>query len=143
MDILEFVELAKRSTGGTFTVSNEGYVWDVSEKSYATGFQVGIGSLAMIPLRRDGEDIDDDSLIAHIVGAVSDFYYGTTYNGGVERSLGLWVENHKDGGATLYVDTTVWIGDKLRANIVGAVMCEKEIYDWANEKCLPVIPAGK
>lgn len=143
MDILEFVDFAKRTTGGTYTVSNEGYVWKISHKSYVSGYQVGIGSLAMIPLRRDGEDIDDDSLTAYLVGAVSDFYYGTTYNGGVERSLGLWVENHKDGGATLYVDTTVWVADQLSANIVGAVLCEKEIYDWENDKCLTVIPAGK
>ena len=143
MDILEFVEFAKRTSGGTYSVSNTNYMWEISHKSYVSGYQVGIGSLAMIPLRRDGEDIDHDSLVAYLVGAVSDFYYGTTYNGGVERSLGLWVENHKSGDATLYVDTTVWVADQLSANIVGAVLCEKEIYDWENDKCLPVVRAGK
>jgi hypothetical protein len=143
MDILEFVNFAKRTSGGTFSVSNKSYMWEISHKSYVSGFQVGVGNLDMIPLRRDGEDIDDETLLEKVMSAVSDLYYDTTYNGGVERSLGLWVENESDGGATLYIDTTVWVADKLSANIVGAVMCEKEIYDWENDKCLPVIPLGK
>jgi hypothetical protein len=142
MNIGEFVELSKRSAGGTFTVSNTNYEWEISEKSYPTGYQVGVGNLAMIPLVRHGENLYEGTLYDYVVGAVSDFYWGTTYNGGVERSLGIWVEEDRFGGATLYIDTTVWVADQLSANIVGAVLCEKEIYDWQNDKCLTVIPVG-
>ncbi len=143
MNIGEFVEFAKRTSGGTYTVSNTNYEWEILHKSYVSGFQVGIGNIDIIPLCRDGEDYSADIVEDRIVSAVSEHYWTTAFNGGVERSLGMWVESGAGGDATLYIDNTVWVADQLSANIVGAVLCEKEIYDWENDKCLPVVPAGK
>lgn len=141
MDIQQFVEVAKRCSGGTFAVSSVDYEWEISEKSYPTGYQVGVRNLAQIPVRRDGQDIHDGQLFELILEAVSVFYYGNLLSE-VDRWLGLWVENEKNGDATLYIDETVWVADKLSANIVGAVLGEKEIYDWANDKCLTVVKSG-
>jgi len=127
MDIREFVEVVKSSAGGTYQVHSESYEWQIVAESFGAGYQVGIGNIAMIPLRRDGEDISDESLFDLVLEAVSDFYWTTRYNGTIERFLGCWVENHRDGGATLYIDNTTWVADQLSANITGAVLGEKEI----------------
>ena len=141
MDIREFVEFAKRCSGGTFAVSSVDYEWQILDKVYSGGYQVGVRNLAQIPVRRDGRDIHDGQLFELILEAVSVFYYGNLLSP-IDRDFGIWVENEKNGDATLYIDETVWVADHLSANIVGAVLGEKEIYDWQNDKCLTVVKAG-
>lgn len=141
MDIQQFVEFAKRCSGGTFAVSQPGYDWEIVEKSYPNGYQVGVRNLHTIAVRMHGQDIHEEQFYDMVLEAVSMFYYGNLLNEG--RDLGIWVENEKNGDATLYIDETVWVADQLSANIVGAVLGEKEIYDWQNDKCLTVVKAGK
>ena len=142
MDIKAFQELMWQGKPGTFTVNltNE---WEISQVAWTEGFQVGVGNVALISLSCEGVHVDRDILDERVLQAVSDFYYGEICGSdGTPRYFGSWVED-KNGDASLWLDKSVWVADQLSANIVGAVLGEKEIYDWENDKCLPVIPAGK
>lgn len=140
MDILEFARFVSLGKSGTFSVDNDGGHWKIIEVGSLTGYQVGVGNVGLIPLQRDGEPVNGDSILADIVGAVSNFYYGSLNED--RRWLGVWAED-ENGDTTAWIDKTVLVQDKLSANIVGAVLGEKEIYDWANNKCLTVIKAGE
>jgi hypothetical protein len=143
MEIREFTELLFAGNAGTFTVTLSGGVWSIEQVGFDTGYQVGVANVALVGLSRDGEGITLGDLQDRVFEAVSDFYYSNLIIDDV-RYLGAWVEESKHGGdATLWLDKSVWVADQLSANIVGAVLGEKEIYDWANDKCLTVVKAGK
>ena len=142
MDIKAFQELMWQGKSGTFTV-NLTSEWEIIEVDSDKGYQVGVGNVALIGLSCEGVHVDREVLDDRVLQAVSDFYYGEVCGSdGTPRYFGSWVED-EHGDATLWLDKSVWVADQLSANIVGAVLGEKEIYDWANSKCLPVIKAGK
>lgn len=141
MDIQEFAQLLWRGVDGTFTVKLEAGEWKIEQVTFSTGYQVGVGNVAIVGLSSDGESIDYDDFQDRVYDAVSDFYYGGLLEN--ERFFGAWVENRNGAGdATLWLDKSVWVADQLSANITGAVLGEKEIYDWANDKCLTVVKSG-
>lgn len=142
MEIREFTELLFAGSAGTFEVSLSGGVWEITQVSYESGFQVGVANVALVGLSRDGEGITLGDLQDRVYDAVSDFYYSNLIID-EPRFLGAWVEESEtNSDATLWLDKSVWVADQLSANIVGAVLGEKEIYDWQNDKCLTVVKAG-
>lgn len=142
MEIREFTELLFAGSAGTFEVSLSGGVWEITQVGWDTGYQVGVANVALVGLSRDGEGISFADLQERVYDAVSDFYYSNLIID-EPRYLGAWVEEDKNNSdATLWLDKSVWVADQLSANIVGAVLGEKEIYDWANNKCLTVVKAG-
>lgn len=141
MDIREFAKFVSIGWAGTFSVELENYDWKITELKFDKGYQVGVNNVRLVPLQRDGDLVSVDDIFSDIVGAVSEFYY-STLNSETPRYLGVWLES-EHGNTTAWIDSTVYVPDQLSANIVGAVLGEKEIYDWADSKCLTVIKAGK
>jgi hypothetical protein len=141
MNIQEFTELLFAGHDGTFDVNLDGGEWVISQVAFSDGFQVGVGNLGLVTLSRDGEQISFELLQEQVLTMVSDFYYTGLLDN--PRQLGAWVESDDSGQATLWVDRSVRVADKLSANIVGAVLGEKEIYEWGTGKCHKVIPVGK
>lgn len=100
---------------GTFQLDEFGKIVPIS---YSTGFQVGLGG----GIRCKGHEVKDAMQMALASGR--------------SATAGSWLAD--DG--SYHVEPCVWIEGAATATLRAAQLGQAEIWDWANNRAIPVSP---
>lgn len=132
MNIADIAGETLRGKSGTYRVVLVDNVWQFMPVTFEDGYQVSVADFYTIPLVSDGERWHNIEGILEdaFTNIASEVWYGL--NPGF---VGVWI----DEKGTAYIDKSVWISDLMVANVVGAVMAQQTIYDWANDET-PKVP---